>query len=178
LHQEVNLADRSTMYNDSYPYIIMDKKPVLSNGYAFLTPPFSRAEEASGLDGVIHLRVNKRDVDVGLALYEMFPDGKLFQLTYYTERASYAADMSVRHLLTPGRDATVPFNQDYLFSRLISKGSRLLLTVNVNWNAFAELNYGTGKDVSTEDIHDAGQPMQVDWLTSSYIRLRLRDPDE
>ena len=178
LHQEVNLADRTTMYNDSYPYIIMDKKPVLSNGYAFLTSPFPRAEEVSGLDGVIHLRVNKRDVDVGLALYEMLPDGKLFQLTYYTERASYAADMSVRHLLTPGKEATVPFYQDYLFSRLVSKGSRLLLTVNVNWNAFAELNYGTGKDVGTEDIHDAGQPMQVDWLTSSYIRLRLHDPDE
>ena len=82
--------------------------------------------------------------------------------------------MSARHLLTPGKEATVPFPQDYLFSRWVSKGSRLLLTVNVNKNAFAEINYGTGRDVGTEDIHDAGTPLKVDWLTSSYIRLRLR----
>ena len=177
LHQVVNLADRTTMTNDSYPYLILGKKPDLSNGYAFLTPPFARAEEVSGLDGVVHLRVNKRDLDVGLALYEMLPDGQLFQLTYYTERASYAADMSTRHLLTPGAEATIPFDQDYLFSRLVAKGSRLLLTVNVNQNAFAEINYGTGKDVSIEDVHDADTPMQVEWLTSSYIRLRLNDPE-
>jgi hypothetical protein len=172
----VNFADRTTMNNDSYPYLILGKKPDLSNGYTFLTPPFSRSEEVSGLDGVMRLRVNKRDLDVGLALYEMLPDGRLFQLTYYTERASYAADMSARHLLTPGKEAAIPFEQDYLFSRWVTKGSRLLLTVNVNKNAFAEINYGTGGDVAREDIHDAGAPMQVDWLTSSYIRLRLRDP--
>src|SRR5690348_3934393 len=71
LRQEVNLADRTTMTNDSYPYLILGKKPDLSNGYAFLTPPFPRAEEVSGLDGVVYLRVNKRDLDVGLALYEI-----------------------------------------------------------------------------------------------------------
>lgn len=177
LRQEVNLADRTTMTNDSYPYLIVGKKLDFSDGYAFLTPPFPRAEEVSGLDGVVHLKVNKRDLDVGLALYEMLPDGQLLELTYYTERASYSADMSTRHLLSPGAEATVPFAQDYLFSRLIAKGSRLLLTVNVNKNAFSEINYGTGKDVSTEGIADAATPMQVDWLASSYIRLRLHDPD-
>lgn len=177
LHQVVNLADRTTMANDSYPYLIVGKSLNPSDGYSFVTPPFPRDEEVSGMDGVIHLRVNKRDLDVGLALYEMLPDGQLFELTYYTERASYAADMSTRHLLHPGVEATIPFEQGYLFSRLIAKGNRLLLTVNVNKNAFAEINYGTGKDVSTESIADAGSPMEVDWLTSSYIRLRLHDPE-
>lgn len=51
-----------------------------------------------------------------------------------------------------------------------------LLTLNVNKNAFAEINYGTGSDVATEDVNDARTPMKVDWLTSSYVRLRLRDP--
>lgn len=178
LAQQVNLADRTTTNNDSYPYMILGKKPDLSNGYTFVTPPFSRSEEVSGLDGVIHLRVNKRDLDIGLALYEMLPGGQLFQLTYQTVRASYAADMSVRQLLTPGKDAAVPFNHDYLFSRLVQRGSRLLLTVNVNKNPFAEVNYGTGKSVSAESVKDAGLPMKVEWLTSSYIRLRLRPPAE
>ncbi len=176
LHQVVNLADRKTMNNDSYPSPILDREPDLSNGCNFLTPPFPRPEEVSGLDGVVRLRVNARDLDVGLALYEMLPDGRLFQLTYDTERASYGSDMSARRLLTPGKEATVPFDQDDLFSRLIGKGSRLLLTLNVNKNPFAEINYGTGGDVATESLDDARAPMQVDWLTSSYIRLRLRDP--
>ena len=176
LVQQVDFADRKTSSNDSYPYIIFGKKPVLSNGYNFLTAPFSQSEEVSGLDGVIHLRVNKRDLDVGIALYEMLPDGQLFQLTYYTVRASYAADMSVRRLLEPGKDVAVPIRQDSLFSRLVKRGSRLLLTVNVNKNRFAELNYGTGEDVATESIKDAGTPMKVEWLTSSYVRLGLHHP--
>lgn len=177
LRQQIDLADRTTQNNDSYPYLILGKKPDLSNGFAFLMLPFSRATEVSGFDGAIHLRVNKRDLDVGLALYEMLPDGRLMQLTYYTERASFARDMSKRALLTPGKEAIIPFYQDYLFSRLVEKGSRLLLTVNVNKNAFAEINYGTGKDVAAESIKDAGVPMEVDWLTSSYIRLRLQRPN-
>ncbi len=176
LPQEVNLADHARMNNDSYPYLIVGKKPDPSDGYVFVTEPFARAQEVSGLDGVFHLKASKRDVDVGIALYEMLPDGRLFQLTYYTERASYASDMSVRHLLTPGKEAAVPFAQDYLFSRLVRPGSRLLLTVTVNKNAFAEVNYGTGKDVATESAKDAGEPLKVSWLTSSYIRLRMRDP--
>lgn len=109
LRQRVDLADRTSQNNDSYPYLILGKKPDLSNGYAFLTPPFRRATEVSGLDAVVHLKVNKRDLDVGLALYEMLPDGRLMQLTYYTERASFASDMSKRVLLTPGKEAIVPF---------------------------------------------------------------------
>ena len=176
LAQEVNLADHATMNNDSYPYLILGKKLDLSDGYAFVTTPFSQAKEVSGLDGGFHLRINKRDLDVGIALYEVLPDGRLFELTYYTERASYAKDLSVRHLLTQGKEAVIPFKQDYLFSRLIQPGCRLLLTVTVNKNAFAEVNYGTGRDVAKESVKDAGVPMQVDWLTSSYIGLRVRNP--
>jgi uncharacterized protein len=174
LHQRIDFADRTTQNNDSYPYLIFGKQPDLSNGYAFATPPFPHAMEVSGLDGTIRLRTNKRDLDVGLALYEMLPDGRLMQLTYYTERASFAKDMSTRHLLVPGREAIVPFYQDYLFSRLVQKGSRLILTVNVNKNAFAEINYGTGGDVAGEHVQDSGTPMTVDWLTGSYVGLRLR----
>jgi uncharacterized protein len=172
LRQRVDLADRTTSYNDSYPSVILGKKPDLSNGYGFVTQPFARPVDVSGFDGVLHVIVNKRDLDVGLVLYEMMPDGKLFQLSYFTGRASYATDMSRRKLLTAGKEEAIPFDQTTLFSRRISKGSRLLVTVNVNKNAFAEINYGTGKDVSAEDIADAKPPMEIRWLTSSYIRIR------
>src|SRR5579862_3395810 len=148
LRQRVDLADRSTENNDSYPYLIVGKKPDPSDGYAFLSAPFSRPTELSGFDGLFRVRTNKRDLDIGLTLYEMLSDGRFVQLAYYTQRASFASDTSRRVLLTPGTDATVPFRQDYLFSRLVAKGSRLLLTVTVNKNRFAEVNYGTGKDVA------------------------------
>lgn len=46
----------------------------------------------------------------------------------------------------------------------------------MNKNAFAEINYGTGRDVATETIRDAGAALRIEWLTSSYIRVRVRDP--
>jgi hypothetical protein len=173
LQQRVDLADRTTANNDSYPNPIFEKQPDVSTGFSFLSRPFSSATDVSGFDGVVHAIVNKRDVDVGLVLYEMMPDGKLFALSYFTERASLSHDMSKRALLTPGSEAVIPFVQGYLFSRRFSKGSRLLLTVNVNKNPAAEINYGSGKDVSTENVRDAGAPMRIQWLTSSYVRVRL-----
>ena len=66
-------------------------------------------------------------------------------------------------------------------SRRLEKGSRLLVMVNVNKNSFAEVNYGTGKDVATEDIHDAGEPLKIQWRTElredsgpSITELHLR----
>jgi uncharacterized protein len=175
LRERVDFTDRKTANNDSYPYIVLGKKPNLSTGYAFLSSPFAKAAALSGFDGTIYLRVNKRDLDVGLALYEMLPTGELFQLTYQTERASYARDMSARTLLAPGAVTAIPFAQFGMFSRWFTKGSRLLLTVDVNKNPFAELNYGTGNDVATEDIHDAGTPMEVQWLTRSFITVHVSD---
>jgi uncharacterized protein len=173
LRESVDMADRIDWHNaDSYPSPIVDKKPDLSSGYAFVTQPFSSAVDASGFDGVIHTIINKRDMDIGLVLYEMLPNGRLMELSYYLGRASYARDMNVRELLTPGKEAVIPFDRSFLFSKRIEKGSRLLLTLDVNMNPFAQVNYGTGKDVSSEDIHDAKTPLEVQWLTSSYIRIR------
>ena len=56
-------------------------------------------------------------------------------------------------------------------SRRLEKGSRLLVMVNVNKNSFAEVNYGTGKDVAMEDIHDAGEPLKIQWRTDSYMKI-------
>jgi putative CocE/NonD family hydrolase len=173
LLQRVDFADRKTSNNDSYPDPIVGRKPDFSNGYLFATQPFSETADVSGVTGAIRAVANKRDVDLGIALYEISPDGRLFELSDFIGRASYAADMSKRTLLTPGKPFSVSLDQMTLFSKRVEKGSRLLLSVNVNKNAFAEINYGTGRDVSGEDIHDASVPLQVRWLTSSYIDLRL-----
>jgi hypothetical protein len=44
----------------------------------------------------------------------------------------------------------------------------------VNKNAFAQVNYGTGKDVSEESIADAKEPLRVRWHNGSFIDVPLR----
>jgi predicted acyl esterase len=174
LLQEVDFADRKTSNNDYYPFPILDKKPDLTNGFTFVSAPFEKPLEIGGFfTGKLRAVINKRDMDFGLVLYEMMSDGTLMELSYFTGRASYAQDISARHLLTPGNVATIAFDRSRLVSRRLKKGSRLLLTLNVNKNAFAQINYGTGKNVSDEDIRDAGTPLTVKWLTSSYIQIPI-----
>ena len=65
-------------------------------------------------------------------LYEVTAKDEYFELSYFLERASYATDMSKRTLLTPGVKETIPFGRSRLVSKMLSKGSRLLVVLNVN----------------------------------------------
>jgi hypothetical protein len=40
-------------------------------------------------------------------------------------------------------------------------------------NPGQQINYGTGREVSDESIVDAGEPLQVRWLASSYLELPI-----
>lgn len=173
LEQTIDLADRKTSTNnDYYPFPIVGQKPDFSTGYAFLSEPFDSPIEINGtFSGEIKAIINKKDMDIGVVLYQVMPDGDLFHLSYFLGRASYARDMSVRHLLTPGAIESIPFDRTRMTSRRMEKGSRLLVMLNVNKNNFAEVNYGTGKDVATEDIHDAGKPLKIQWRTDSYVKI-------
>jgi hypothetical protein len=79
--------------------------------------------------------------------------------------------LTKRHLLTPGKLATVPFERTRFVSRRLSKGSRLVVVVEVNKSSSAQVNMGTGKDVSDESIADAGQPLQSRWSNQSFIQI-------
>jgi putative CocE/NonD family hydrolase len=172
LEQTVDFADRTTSNNDYYPDLIVGKKPDLSNGFAFISEPFDEPVSINGTFlGEIKAIINKKDVDVGVVLYEVMPNGDLFHLSYFIGRASYAKDMSVRKLLAPGKVESIPFYKTRMTSRQLSKGSRLLVTLNVNKNAYAQINYGTGKDVSDEDITDAKIPLKIKWRNDSYVKI-------
>ena len=54
-------------------------------------------------------------------------------------------------------------------SKRIEKGSRLVLVLNANKHPFEQLNYGTGRDVSTESLKDASEPLILKWFNNSYI---------
>jgi len=156
------------------PFPIVGKKPNLSNGFSFISEPFDEPVSINGtFSGEINASINKKDMDIGLVLYEVLPNGELVHLSYFLGRASYARDASVRNLLTPGRVESIPFDRTRMVSRKLEKGSRLLLTLNVNKNRFCQINYGTGKDVSDEGISDAKVPLQIKWYGDTYVKIPI-----
>lgn len=56
----------------------------------------------------------------------------------------------------------------------LQRGSRLFVEVRLIKNAGQQINYGSGKHVSDDTIADAGDPVRVDWFTSSYVEIPLK----
>jgi biotin-(acetyl-CoA carboxylase) ligase len=55
--------------------------------------------------------------------------------------------------------------------RQLSKGSRLLVVLDINKNSRAQVNFGTGKDVSDETLEDGKVPLQIKWYNDSVIKI-------
>ena len=178
--ETVNLADRSTWNNAHYyPRPIVEAKleddgQVTEMVYA--SKPFVQAQVISGaFSGELDVTINKKDVDLGVTAFEQMPDGRLYHLTYWLGRASYAGHPEKRTLLTPGKSTRIPFTTDVV-SRLIAPGSRLVVLLDVDKNPFAQVNYGTGRDVSDESIQDAGAPLMIRWHSDSFIKVPFESP--
>jgi putative CocE/NonD family hydrolase len=121
----------------------------------------------------IQLEINKKDVDLVLDLYEQTPDGHYFALNESVQRASYARDRSKRQLLRPGKLETVNISHNFITSKKLSKGSRIVITLGVNKSPNWQVNYGTGKNVSDETMADGKIPLAVKWYNSSYIKVPI-----
>jgi len=175
VEQVVDFADRTNANNVLYyPAPIIGRNLDGASGVRYISAPFDTAVEVSGIpDGMLRATLDKKDFDYGLTLYEVMPDGRLFHLGYTFGRASYAKDETKRQLLQPGKAESIPFRGMPLISRQLSKGSRLLVLLDVNKNSLAQINYGTGKDVSDESIADAKEPLHVQWHNDSFIRVPI-----
>ncbi|MBO9562018.1 MAG: CocE/NonD family hydrolase [Niastella sp.] len=169
--QQIDFTDRTS--RRSYYYannIIYDT--VFTNGLVYKTAPLQEPMQITGrFTGEIIASINKKDMDYSIALFEQMPDGRYFYLSYYMGRASFARSNTKRQLLTPGRKETIPFDNSYITGRQLSKGSRIVAIVNINKSPFEQINYGTGRDVNTETIKDAGAPLHVQWYNSSYLDI-------
>jgi predicted acyl esterase len=174
--QEVDLTDRKTSNNNNYyPFPIIKKELDHSTGLFFMSKPFDEPVKVNGMfGGILKASINKKDMDIGVSLFEVMPNGEYFDLSYFLGRTSYAEDMSVRKLLHPGKIETIPFYRTRMVSRRLSKGSRLLVVLDIDKNSFAQVNYGTGKDVSDEDISDAKEPLKIKWYNNSFIKVPIK----
>lgn len=171
--QTVDFKDRENQNNYYTPEIIFDSLDA-SNGLIFKTEQIGTEFTINGsFTGNLFTTINKKDMDVSMALYEQMPDGKYFFLTRYVGRASYAKDNSKRQLLKSNKKESIPFDNTRFVSKKISKGSRLVILLNVNKHPFEIINYGSGKLVSDETIKDAGESLQIKWHNESFIRIPI-----
>lgn len=169
--QRVDFKDRTNENNYYTPSIVLDSLNT-SNGLVFMTQAFEKAFQITGsFTGNLLAAINKKDMDVSLALYELMPDGRYFFLTRYMGRASYAKNNSQRQLLKPGKKELIPFENTRFTSKQISKGSRLVVILNINKHPFEVINYGSGKEVADETINDAGEPLDIKWYSESFIKI-------
>lgn len=180
--QTVNFADRSNPTPTNFGPAntgnwngnesIVGKSLRTPDGFAFVSVPFQTSIELSGLFSMrLDFITNKKDFDFNVQLYELKPDGEYFQLSYHWARASYVKDRSRRELLTPGRREQLDFESFLLTSRQFTAGSRLVVVLNIIKRPDAQINYGTGKDVSDETIADAKEPLSIKWFNDSFVTI-------
>jgi predicted acyl esterase len=175
--QTLDLTDRSDVDRVAPGGNILDKDLDTWNSIEYISDPLTEPMELSGLfDGKLDIQTNKKDFDLYIGLYEVTPDGRYFQLSWYLARASYVQDRSQRHLLVPGERQQLSFRNSRLTSLRLQKGSRLLVLVSLIRQPSAEIDYGTGKDVADETVTDAKEPLKIQWFDDSYIDLPLHLP--
>jgi putative CocE/NonD family hydrolase len=149
--------------------------PDVRNALVFETEALKQPLEVDGLfQGRLKVVANKRDFDLSINFYELKPDGRYLDLASYLGRVSYMQDRTHRHLLQPGRPHTLEFQSQTLTARLLTSGSRIVAVVGVPKVPYVQINYGTGRDVSSESIADAGEPLRIRWSSDSYLELGIR----
>lgn len=171
--QTIDFKDRKNQNNYFTPEIVFDTLDA-SNGLIFKSEPFEKEFFVNGsFIGKLSASINKKDMDVSIALYELMPDGNYFFLTRYVGRASYAEDNSKRQLLRPNDKESIPFENTRFVSKKINEGSRLVILLNINKHPFEVINYGSGKSVSDETLEDASAPLEIKWYNDSYIQVPI-----
>ncbi|HHA2626137.1 CocE/NonD family hydrolase [Stenotrophomonas maltophilia] len=175
LGQTVDMADRNEMRHGYYPFPIVAAQDEADTALAYVSEPFTGPMDLVGsFSGDLKVRINKRDFDFTVTLYELMADGHRMQLSYYMGRASHVRDPGTRQLLQPGQWTHLPFDRTRMVARRLAAGSRLLVKVDVLKDAMHQVNHGSGRDVSDESAADAGTPLQVDWHSDSVLTIPLR----
>lgn len=174
--QTVNFADRSDA-GWMPPADLVTQSPVTHNDIMYVSEPLTQPMEFNGVFlGRLDFAVNKMDMDLNITLYERLAGGDFIRLfnPAYEFRASYARDRVHRHLLKAGERQELGFKSEWLTSRQLQKGSRLVMVLGINKRPDREINYGTGTDVSEESIADGKIPLKIRWYNDSYIEIPVR----
>ncbi|MGC1457380.1 MAG: CocE/NonD family hydrolase [Steroidobacteraceae bacterium] len=171
--QVVKLADRSDS-DWTAPTSLVAKTLSERDTLILVSDPLSHVTDLVGTP-TLHLDFtpNKFDFDLAITLFEQVANGDYVQLfgPPYEFRASYARDLSHRHLLEAGVEQQLDVTLHQVLGRRLQAGSRLVITIAVNKRPDRQINYGTGGDVSTETAQDARIPLRIRWHGGTYFDL-------
>ena len=163
IDQTVSLTNRADAAWTA-PAALVVKSLTPHDSVTFASEPLAQPVEFSGLFSArLDFTVNKMDMDLAIALYELCANGDYVRLFAPGEafRASYVRDRAHRHLLKAGERQTLTFNSEHLTSRRLQAGSRLVLVLGINKRSDQEINYGSGNDVSVESMSDGRTPIRI-----------------
>lgn len=124
---------------------------LFGNGLVYHTEAFERSFEVTGwvkLNAWISMDVP--DTDFRATVSEILPDGRLVRLSQDLLRARYRESLRAEKLVLPGEINLYLFDGFTFFSRRISQGSRLRLTIACCNTIFLEKNYNAGGVVARE----------------------------
>ncbi len=173
LPQTFDLADREDV-NKPMPSALVVRNLKPRNGDLFVSEPLQAPVTVVGeLSGTLDLTVNKMDMDVSVALYELLASGDYVALfdPAYDFRASYAKDRTRRRMLRAGTRQSLPFHSERITSRQVRAGSRIVVVLGISKRPDRQVNYGTGYDVSDESIADGEVPLRIRWYNGSFVEL-------
>ncbi|MBA3596830.1 MAG: CocE/NonD family hydrolase [Methylibium sp.] len=173
----VDLADRSDA-SIPWPDALRTKQLPMRNSIRFVSDPLPKDTEIHGsLHGEFDITPSRQDVDLNVSLYEQTASGD-YRLLFepYDFRASYAGDRVERRLLRAGERQLLAFTAERVTAAKLAAGSRLVLVVGINKRADRQINYGSGKDVNSETIADAQEPVRVRWHVGSHVEIQTGAP--
>lgn len=160
---------------DYTPMIQSRELPPYTNEMVFMSAPLEKDMQMNGsLEGEVKIMLNKKDADLSFDLYEYTADSNYIHLSGTYQRISYILNPRKRSLVQPGNFITIPIYNSNLTSKLVHKGSRLVLMAGALRDSGIEINYGSGKSVADESIADAKEPLVIKWSNFSYIKLPLK----
>ncbi len=174
VEQTVDFADRKELTIPATD--VTSRNLPAQNAVVYSSEPLPQPLEISGqLTGKLDFIINKQDVDLKIAVYELMAGGMYVQLfDPYEFRASYARDRTQRRLLAAGKRQQLPFTIERLTARKLKAGSRIVVVLGVNKRPDQQLNLGSGKDVKEETVRDARTPLTIRWYSGSTIDLPIR----
>jgi uncharacterized protein len=171
--QVVKLADRSDA-DWAPPTSLVSRSLSERDTLVLVSDPLGQVTDLVGTPKLhLDFTPNKFDMDLAITLYEQLANGDYVQLfgPPYEFRASYARDLSHRHLLQAGVEQQLDVAMHQVLGRRLQAGSRLVITIAVNMRPDRQINYGTGGDVSTESLSDAKIPLRIRWQSGTYFDL-------
>lgn len=156
----------------SDPSNLRDMQPfhVNSAKVVYVSAPFAADAEVSGFFRFdAYIAIDQPDTDFAVSIFEIAADGSVTPLSSDVMRARYRESPRTPKLVTSREPQRYEFNRFAFASRLVSKGSRIVLALQAVNSIEYERNYNSGGVVADETrkvgravkvtlVHDSAHP--------------------